>query len=156
RFFEAHFRQEIDEHSTRMRELISGRDGAVTPGVDTGVSWGIDDPDDEIRRERAAQSARRRRSSLGMDAAAGGLDDALGDEGADAPGLLSELFDDLGGGSRVEDDDEMPAERTRIESNPLERVNELERLAALTPPRPTGSGRMPAAPQRLPTPPPTL
>src|SRR5262249_38622511 len=57
RFFEAHFRQEIDEHSARMRELISGREGTVTPGIDSGVSWGIDDPDDELKRERAAQSA---------------------------------------------------------------------------------------------------
>jgi hypothetical protein len=43
---------------------------------------------------------------------------------------LSLLFDDLGSGSRGEADDEMPAERTRIEANPLERINELERLAA--------------------------
>jgi len=39
------------------------------------------------------------------------------------------VLDDLGAGSRDAADDEMPAERTRIESNPLERVNELERLA---------------------------
>src|SRR5262249_51323218 len=39
RFFDQHFAQEIDEHSERMRELISGRDFSV----DTGVSWGGDD-----------------------------------------------------------------------------------------------------------------
>src|SRR5882724_3179552 len=41
RFFDAHFGQEIEEHSARMRELISGRDVSV----DTGVSWGGDEPD---------------------------------------------------------------------------------------------------------------
>src|SRR4051812_20336663 len=39
RFFDAHFAQEIEEHSGRMRELIAGRDVSV----DTGVSWGVDD-----------------------------------------------------------------------------------------------------------------
>src|SRR6185436_20209612 len=58
-------------------------------------------------------------------------DDAL--RGLEAPAMYE--FDDSGGGSRVEDDDEMPAERTRIESNPLERVNELERMVAMNPPR---------------------
>src|SRR3954470_12472476 len=35
RFFDANFSQEIDEHSARMRELISGREISV----DTGASW---------------------------------------------------------------------------------------------------------------------
>src|ERR1051326_5334339 len=39
RFFEAHFGLELDEHSSRMRQLISGRDLSA----DTGVSWGSDD-----------------------------------------------------------------------------------------------------------------
>jgi serine/threonine protein kinase len=98
RFFEAHFGQELDEHSARMRELISGRDVAIE-----SIYWDIDEEDDG---QRAA--------------------------GAVAPDYV---FDELSGGSRVEDDDEMPAERTRIETNPLERVNELERMVARNPPR---------------------
>ncbi|HZJ62234.1 MAG TPA: serine/threonine-protein kinase, partial [Kofleriaceae bacterium] len=98
RFFEAYFGQELDEHSARMRELISGRDVSIE-----SINWGIDEEDDA---QRAA--------------------------GGDAPAYV---FDELSGGSRVEDDDEMPAERTRIESNPLERVNELERMVAMNPPR---------------------
>src|SRR3954471_17592243 len=54
RFFDAHFAQEIDEHSARMRELISGRDIPV----DSGASWGGDEPDDEAKREAAAEKAR--------------------------------------------------------------------------------------------------
>ena len=97
RFFEAHFGQELDEHSARMRELISGRDVAIE-----SIYWDIDEEDDGQR-------------------AAGVAPDYV--------------FDELSGGSRVEDDDEMPAERTRIETNPLERVNELERMVARNPPR---------------------
>jgi serine/threonine protein kinase len=100
RFFEAHFGQELDEHSARMRELISGRDVAIE-----SLNWDIEEEDDGQRGP-----------------------------GPDTPMAYS--FDDLGGGSRVEDDDEMPAERTRIETNPLERVNELERMVARNPPRP--------------------
>ena len=104
RFFDAHFGQELDEHSGRMRELIAGRDVSV----DTGVSWGSDEEIDPGDRESRPS----------------------GDLG---PGGISFVLDGLGGGSRGEDDDEMPAERTRIETNPLERVNELERLAARGP-----------------------
>ncbi|HEX7840021.1 MAG TPA: serine/threonine-protein kinase, partial [Kofleriaceae bacterium] len=99
RFFDAHFGQEIEEHSGRMRELIAGRDISV----DTGASWGSDAEDD--RRDVEEPAARSRPSGP----------------------------DDLNGGSRDDDDDEMPAERTRIESNPLERINELERLSGRSP-----------------------
>jgi hypothetical protein len=148
RFFEAYFRQELEEHSARMRELIAGRDVSV----DTGVTWGVEDPDEDAKRERAADSARR--------AAVQVSDNGLGDISSfelRRSSLLPSVLDALGPGSRGEDDDEMPAERTRIESNPLERVNELERLAASTAkPRSTGSGKMAAASSRLPTPPPSL
>ncbi|HSR96451.1 MAG TPA: protein kinase [Kofleriaceae bacterium] len=97
RFFEAHFGQELDEHSARMRELISGRDVAIE-----SVKWDAEE-DDDARQAREAAAAY--------------------------------ALDDLGDGSRAEDDDEMPAERTRIETNPLERVNELERMLANNPPR---------------------
>src|SRR6185436_11117516 len=105
RFFEAHFGQELDEHSARMRELISGRDVAIE-----SVNWDAEE-DEDARHAREAQAAYD--------------------------------LDDLGEGSRAEDDDEMPAERTRIETNPLERVNELERMLARNPPRPARSSTPP-------------
>src|SRR5215468_1840866 len=111
RFFDAYFAQEIDEHSGRMRELIAGRDVSV----DTGVSWGTGD------------DGRDSDPSLG-DPSAGSSSELTPHR--QSAGSFSLVLDDLGGGSRGDADDEMPAERTRIESNPMERVNELERLAA--------------------------
>jgi len=135
RYFDAHFSQEIDEHSGRMRELISGRELPV----DTGATWGVDDAEDEAARE--AHDAE--------DASADAGDSAQRPAGAQpAPqrqsvGSLSSLIDDLGGGSRVEADDEMPAERTRIESNPLERINELDRLVSEARAAAPGAQRLP-------------
>ena len=123
RFFDAYFGQEIEEHSGRMRELISGRDIPV----ETGVSWGADEIDEVAKREASRSGA-----------------DAAGGDSQGPSGRLSDLDDDGAGGSRVEDDDEMPAERTRIESNPLERINELDRLVSSTPRR--GSSK-PASPR---------
>ena len=144
RFFDAYFGQELDEHSGRMRELISGRDVSM----ETGVSWGDDDVEDDLRRE-AAEAARR----------SGTADGSLVRESGDieqlhrpSTGSRSSMIDDLGGGSRVEDDDEMPAERTRIESNPLERVNELERLSRV--PAAGGARLPPSGAVPLPAPPP--
>ena len=109
RFFDAHFGQEIDEHSGRMRELIAGRDVSV----ETGVTWGSEAEDDR----RDAEEPAGRPSQPPGDVA-----------GRQSAGAMSLGLDDLGGGAR-EGDDEMPAERTRIEANPLERINELERLS---------------------------
>ena len=107
RFFDAHFGQEIEEHSGRMRELIAGRDVSV----DSGVSWGSDAEDDRRDTEEPADRGSRPSGDLAARHSAGALS-----------------LDDLGDGSR-DVDDEMPAERTRIEANPLERINELERLS---------------------------
>jgi serine/threonine-protein kinase len=112
RFFDAYFAQEIEEHSGRMRELIAGRDVSV----DSGVSWGGEDGRDSD-------------PLLGGDPSAGSSSELTASRRLSAASF-SLVFDDLGHGSRGESDDEMPAERTRIESNPMERVNELERLAA--------------------------
>jgi hypothetical protein len=56
-----------------------------------------------------------------------------------AAGPLSLLLDDLGSGSRINDDDEMPAEHTRIESNPLDRISELDRVVSSKPAKRSGS-----------------
>ncbi|HEY6174563.1 MAG TPA: serine/threonine-protein kinase, partial [Kofleriaceae bacterium] len=93
RFFEAHFGLELDEHSGRMRELIAGRDLSA----DTGVSWGSDDgrdSDPSLSDLSAASSGDLTASRRGHSG-------------------LASLIDELGGGSRGEADDEMPAERTR-------------------------------------------
>jgi serine/threonine-protein kinase len=119
RFFDACFPQEIEEHAGRMRELIAGRDISI----DSGVSWGGEDGRDSD-------------PSLGADPSAASSSELTAARRQSA-GSLSSLLDDLGSGSRGEVDDEMPAERTRIESNPMERINELERMAAQ-------GGRVPA------------
>jgi len=122
-----------------MRELISGRDISV----EAGVTWGADDGDDEARREAAAAKARQTTHREGSEPEAG---DSGNLDAAKRPsaGSLSLMLDDLGGGSRVEDDDEMPAERTRIESNPLGQINELDKLASRAPAKPTPARPAPA------------
>ena len=144
RFFDGHFGQELEEHSARMRELISGRDIAV----DTGVSWGSGDADDDARRDDGGGKPGGRAYDPSLIRESGDIEEIQ----RPGVGSMSMLLDELGSGSRVEDDDEMPAERTRIESNPLERVNELERLvakAAASPSKLPPSGAVP-----LPAPPP--
>ena len=139
RFFDAHFGQEIEEHSGRMRELINGRDVSV----DTGVSWGTGDDGRDSDPSMSGQGVQSAGSSSELTAS------------RRVSGPSFELVhDDLGSGSRGEADDEMPAERTRIETNPLERVNELERLAARGP-GPHADGPTQLAPSSaVPVPPP--
>src|SRR5262249_14063828 len=152
-FFDMHFAQEIEEHSTRMRELISGRDVSV----DTGITWGASDAADDYvaegKREANAGGANRSAAAAGAKAWAPQRSDT--EPPLDAGSLLPAV-DDLEDGSRVDDDDEMPAEKTRIETNPLEKISELDRLASLTPkptpvaPKPPPSGPSPLPPAPLP------
>jgi serine/threonine-protein kinase len=143
RFFDGHFAQELEEHSARMRELISGRD---ISSVDSGVSWSSGDPDEDARRDDGAGKSSGRAHDPSLVRESGDIEELQ----RPGVGSMSMLIDELGGGSRVEDDDEMPAERTRIESNPLERVNELERLVAKASPQsrlpPSGAVALPAPP----------
>ena len=136
RFFDAHFALEIEEHSGRMRELIAGRDISI----DSGVSWGGEDGRDSD-------------PLLGEDPSAASSSELTASRRQSA-GSLSLLLDDLGAGSRSEADDEMPAERTRIESNPMERVNELERLAAQGERAPADGPTQLAPSSAVPVPPP--
>jgi serine/threonine protein kinase len=105
RFFDAAFSQEIEEHGARMRELISGRVAA-----DPNATWG--EGDDEAKQAV----------------------DASGQIGGDQPSpesSLSSVLGDLGGPEGGGEDggeggdDNMPADRTRIEANPLERLDEM-------------------------------
>jgi hypothetical protein len=119
RFFDASFAQEIDEHGARMRELIAGRDFSV----DTGTSWG--DEEDEAKKAATVDFRKPRSDDSAEPLGTGDLEDV---DRASLSGELSDVISDLGA-SRSEDD-ELPAEKTRIEANPLDKVNELERELA--------------------------
>ncbi|HWO19169.1 MAG TPA: protein kinase [Kofleriaceae bacterium] len=72
--------------------------------------------------------------------------DVSGQIGGDQPGpesSLSSVLGDLGGGG----DDNMPADRTRIETNPLERLDEMNAEAARQPSRQQPAVRPPSGPQ---------
>ncbi len=140
RFFDGYFSQELDEHAGRMRELISGRDLAV----DTGVNWNGEEGDEEAKRDAPAVAAN---SSGSLIRESGEIEELPRPRGSSP-----HVADELGAGSRIEDDDEMPAEPTRIETNPLERINELDRMASRPPAKAPAPPAEPplAAPQARP------
>jgi eukaryotic-like serine/threonine-protein kinase len=117
RFFESSFAMEIEEHGARMRELISGRAAA-----DPAATWAAEDEEAKAGIDLASGSGVRLSGGSAAPPASGSLSDVLG--GLDLPAT---------------GDDDMPAERTRIETNPLERVNELDAMA--------GQPKQPPAPQ---------
>ncbi|MDB4962647.1 MAG: serine/threonine protein kinase [Myxococcales bacterium] len=105
RFFDESFGQEIEEHGARMRELISGRDFSV----DTGVKWGTAEEEAaEAKRNQTVDLTRRQAEEQSMSLH---TSDLHGEELGDDPAA---------------DDSDMPAERTRIETNPLDRLAEME------------------------------
>ncbi|MGE0872363.1 MAG: serine/threonine protein kinase [Kofleriaceae bacterium] len=123
RFFEASFGPEIEEHGARMRELISGREFSA----DTGVTWG-EEPDVKPAVDTVDLGGRAQTIVTGEP------DDMIATH-------------DRGLGDLITGDDDLPAEKTRIEENPMEKLEELNRAARLRPE--TVSGALP-----LPTPPP--
>jgi len=108
RFFEQYFADEIEEHGERMRELISGRDFAV----DTGLGWGEEDDKANMTVDLGA----RKEDSL--------IIGEIYERGSEPS--LENYTRDLG----RSDDDEIPAEKTRIELNPLQKVEELNQQVA--------------------------
>jgi serine/threonine-protein kinase len=132
RFFDTHFAQEIDEHSARMRELISGRD---VVSVDTGVNWGSDDPEPEP--EPAPEDEPNRAATPAQAKPPAGA--------SNKARVRTPELDDLASGARGDDGDDLPAERTRIESNPLGKIDELERMVSAAP------RALPAAPKLPPS-----
>ena len=112
RFFDGYFGQEIEEHSARMRELISGHDATL----DSGVKWDVAQPDP--------------RPTETVDL--GGRDDGFDRPKTDS---LSAIIDNLGTG-RDDEADDLPAERTRIEANPLGRDEEPNQAITAQIPRP--------------------
>ena len=149
RWFEEHFVQEIEEHGERMRELISGRD----PSIDVG--W-----------DEAADAKKLETLPFGKAKGAGDEEEeelslATHDVemvGRESEVSLDQLVSRLGTESDdSRDDDGGPApEKTRIEQNPLELLQNLEAQAAHpTMPVPQGSvtggpAPLPPAPARTP------
>ena len=132
RFFDATFAQEIDEHSARMRELISGRDVEVS-------KW--DGEDEDPKKSETLDLGGDKVIPLDTADIAHPDDTQDPDQDPDA------------------DPDDAPAEATRIEANPLERLREMnlasKPAAASAPARaPAASApaaRSPAAPTRIPS-----
>ncbi|MDX2091943.1 MAG: protein kinase [Kofleriaceae bacterium] len=126
RFFDASFSQEIEEHSARMRELISGEDQSL----DAVTSWG---EEDDKRRETVDLGGRGRGSAESLNTS--DLEMASRDSMPAVSGAIGE--DDI---DEEQDDEQQPAEKTRIEANPLELLKQMNVAAAAQPtPRPTGS-----------------
>ena len=98
-FFEKHFATEIDEHGERMRALIAGRKTTVDE-----QQWDDEDESQPAAEEEALQSAKALPKLPGVA--------ANGAEAADT-------------GDDVERDDDDGA--TRIELNPLDRVQQMHR-----------------------------
>ena len=138
RFFEEYFGQEIEEHGERMRELISGRDLSV----DTGVNW--NDEDEEAKR-RANETV----DLGGGGEAAVALDSQDVEVVRPSEASLEQLVSRLSTENDAREEGDAPPDRTRIETNPLDKLKELD-VAAHTPvPR----GSVTNGPAPLPAPP---
>ena len=147
RWFEEHFQQEIEEHSERMRELISGRD---EPSIDIGWDEAADakkletvpfskarkpgdDEEEELKLETNDVEMVGRASEASLDQ----LVSRLGTETDDPR----------------DDDDGPPPDKTRIEQNPLELLQHLEAEAARQKKVPVPQGSVTGGPAPLPAPP---
>ena len=108
RFFEQYFADEIEEHGERMRELISGQEFSV----DTGLGWGDEDDKQNMTVDLGAKSD---------DSLVTGEIRKMRASDPNLEGL------DLGSSS---EEDEIPVEKTRIELNPLQKVEELNQQVA--------------------------
>jgi serine/threonine-protein kinase len=128
RFFDQHFTQEIEEHGERMRELIAGRADSLD------LSWGVEE-DEKKANETVDLGANDIESVDSLDV----VEVQTGDASLDA------LVDDLPGG---EDEGNQPADRTRIEANPMELLEQLNNQGKTPVPVGTASGADP-----LPAPP---
>jgi serine/threonine protein kinase len=119
RWFDEHFAQEIEEHGARMRELIQGRE--IPP-----INW-----DEEEDKGGKDQDKGNMTVDLGAKLVIGGeksqtLDTSDLIDARGSSSSLNNLIDDLGDGNRADGEDDMPADRTRIEANPLEKLRELD------------------------------
>ncbi len=154
RFFDTEFAQEIEEHSARMRELISGQEDF---SVDTGVKWGEED-DKNVDMTRDLSGKQQNEESISLSAA------DLQSIDRPSSGGLSNVIESFDSDPPTGEDGDIPAERTRIEANPLERLKEMNVAAkAQTPAKgtptvalqqkrqPTGPAPIPSLQPRQPT-----
>jgi len=142
RWFEEHFSQEMEEHGERMRELISGREFSGDGG------WGEeDDPKaNETRDLRGpgedAEISLQTGEIIDVRPSEASLDSFVGRLGTESeePNV---------------DEDGNPVERTRIEMNPLEKVEQLNqhvkntgqhKLTPVPPGSISGASPLPAPP----------
>src|SRR5260221_2255524 len=128
RWFEEHFKQEIEEHGERMRELISGR----AESVDTGFGW----DDDEVARRKAnetvdlhgdGESGEISVSEVSVSLHTEGIEMVRGSE-ASLESFVGRLATE--DGSEHDDDAGLPPEKTRIDANPRKKFKEREHAAA--------------------------
>jgi serine/threonine protein kinase len=145
RWFEEHFQQEIEEHGERMRELISGRD----PSIDVG--W------DEVADAKKLETVPFAKARKPGDDEEEELKLATSDVemmGRASEASLDQLVSRLGTETDdPRDDDDGPApEKTRIEQNPLELLQNLEAQAARQN-VPVPQGSVTGGPAPLPAPP---
>jgi serine/threonine protein kinase len=111
RFFDQYFAQEIEEHSERMRELISGREFSV----DTGLGW----DEDGDKANQTVDLGAKGEESISL---------ATGEimEMRSSNSSLDSFVDDL----ETPDPDDMPADKTNIVQNPLEMIEQLNQQVA--------------------------
>jgi eukaryotic-like serine/threonine-protein kinase len=114
RFFDASFDEEIEEHGARMRELIGGRDVA-------GDSMGWGDEDD--KRNQTVDLGPRSNETVDLRASTARDAERAGSIGDDRAASEPRSATDTDG-------EQPPADRTRIEANPLERIQELDNVVA--------------------------
>jgi len=147
RFFDQHFQQEIEEHGERMRELIEGRADSID------IGWGEEDEKAKETVDLSGNSVELSLSSVDIEEvrpSEASLDSFVGDLEAPDARMADDEMD--------ADDENMPAERTRIESNPLELLEQMN-VAAKTPAPVTGKTPVPTGtatgggPAPLPAPP---
>ena len=151
RLFEKSFQQELEEHGQRMRELIEGRADVA----EVVPNWGADEEERERARERDRKrsdatvdlGAKQADKSFSLSLDTNDIDVLAADRGSSSS--LSNVISDLGG-----DADDMPVEHTRIESNPLDAMDQppAHRPAplAVEPPRAAKPKMPPSGPLPLP------
>jgi serine/threonine-protein kinase len=140
RFFDTTFNQEIEEHGARMRELISGREIGVN-------GWDEEDEKPDSQDDKAGKGNATVDVKLGASGRAKAASNK-GDEAsmvletrdlemmpADRPSTasLDDVIGDLQDDPAADPDadaSDMPADRTRIEANPLDLIAELAKTSA--------------------------
>ncbi len=146
RWFEEHFQQEIEEHGERMRELITGRDISLSAGVGD-----LDAKPPEtvpFAKKKSAGDEDEEEQELSLET--NDIEQVRGSE-ASLDSFVERLGTDSDERGSEEDGDAAP-ERTRIEANPLERLQELESQAAANK-HPVPKGSVTNGPAPLPAPP---